>query len=496
MLPTTGRTGPERASGAPSGSSKVTETSASAAVGVDETFQHFAEGAGIPGLAWGVVAEGRLVHQGGSGLADRTGGRAVAADTAFRIASMTKSLTAVCILTLRDRGLLQLDDPLERHLPEAAALSAGGEDDSPITVRHLLTMTAGFVEDDPWADRQLALPDRELLRILQGGVALTRRPGEAFEYSNLGYALLGQVAKQVSGEPLAELAREVLLQPLGMRDSVFDFTSLPAGRRARGYRRDGTEYWEEPPLADGAFGAMGGLWTTVEDFARYVGFQLSAWKPEEAPPPLLRASSRREMQRGHIVVPPRDHPAPGGGPSGYGLGLFVAESPELGRVVYHGGGLPGYGSHVQWLPRLGIGVFAFSNLTYASLSGPVFEALERVARAVPVAAPERTAEWSWLQARVTALYQAEDSEGWAELAADNLLLDSPAARRTAELHDLRQRLGPALEVAPPVARGRLRATWRVRCERGEMEVECWLAPPLPLRVQVLRFRAVEPQERA
>ena len=463
-----------------------------ASLGLEEIFRRFAEEAGVPGLAFGVVAGGRLVHQGQLGMADQAGGQAVREGTAFRIASMTKSLTAVCVLTLRDRGLLQLDDPLERHLPEAAGLGSELLDGPPITLSHLLTMTAGLVEDDPWADRQLALPDEDFLRLLRGGVAPTRRPGEAFEYSNLGYALLGQVARRVSGKPLADLAREVLLGPLGMEDSVFDFTSLPGTRRARGYRREGARYVEEPPLRDGSFGAMGGLWTTVADFAKYVCFQLSAWKEEDQPAPPLRASSRREMQRGHIVVPPRDHPAPGGGPSGYGLGLFVAESAHLGRVVYHGGGLPGFGSHVQWLPRNGVGVFAFSNLTYASLSRPVFEALERVAGAVPPAAPDAPAEWSWVQERVTALFEGEGSAGWAELAADNLLLDRPAERRAAELRDLRQRLGPVLQVAPPVLSGRLRASWGLRCKGGEVEVECWLAPPRPLRVQVLRFRPVEP----
>jgi CubicO group peptidase (beta-lactamase class C family) len=476
--------------------SAVAQSMSVASLGLDEFFLRFAEGAGIPGLAFGVVARGQLVHQGGYGLADREGGHAVQEGTAFRIASMTKSLTSTCVLTLRDRGLLALDDPLERHLPEAAALALEGGDDPPITLRHLLTMTAGFVEDDPWADRQLALPSGELLRLLQSGVALTRRPGEAFEYSNLGYALLGQVVERVSGEPLAELAREVLLEPLGMRESTFDFTRIPADRRARGYRREGPEFVEEVPLGDGAFGAMGGLWTTVEDFARYVGFQLSAWEQAEAPPPLLRSSSRREMQRGHIVVPPKDHPAPGGGPSGYGLGLFVAESAHLGRVVYHGGGLPGFGSHVQWLPRHGVGVFAFSNLTYASLSRPVFEALELVVGALPAAAPETTPEWTWIQERVSSLYEGGGSGAWAELAADNLLMDRPAGRREEELRDLRQRLGPVLAVAAPVFSGRLRATWRLSCESGELEVECWLAPPRPARVQVLRFRTVDPPEPA
>jgi D-alanyl-D-alanine-carboxypeptidase/D-alanyl-D-alanine-endopeptidase len=474
----------------------VTESTSVASLGLDEFFRRFAEGAGIPGLAFGVVAGGQLVHQGRSGVADQAGGHAVQEGTAFRIASMTKSFTAACVLTLRDRGLLALDDPLERHLPEAAALALEGADDPRITLRHLLTMTAGFVEDDPWADRQLALPAGELLRLLQGGVALSRGPGEAFEYSNLGYALLGQVVQRVSGEPLAELAREVLLEPLGMRDSTFDFTSLPAARRARGYRRDGPQYVEEPPLGDGAFGAMGGLWTTVEDFARYVIFQLAAWEQIEAPPPLLQSSSRREMQRGHIVVPPRDHPSPGGGPSGYGLGLFVAESAHPGRVVYHGGGLPGFGSHVQWLPHHGLGVFAFSNLTYASLSRPVFEALELVAGTLPATAPETTPEWSWIQERVSSLYEGGGSGAWAEIAADNLLLDRPAGRRAEELRDLRQRLGPVLVVAPPVLSGGLRATWRLSCERGELEVECWLAPPRPARVQVLRFRTADPPEPA
>ncbi len=490
-MPPTSR-GPELADEALLQRSRMTKDMGLASVGLEDIFRRFAEEAGVPGLAFGVVAGGRLVHHGHLGMADRAGGQAVQEDTAFRIASMTKSLTAACVLTLRDRGLLQLDDPLARHLPEASGLGSEAADDPPITLRHLLTMTAGLVEDDPWADRQLALPDEGFLRLLRAGVALSRRPGEAFEYSNLGYALLGQIAQRVSGMPLADLAREVLLRPLGMEESVFDFANLPGARRARGYRRDGARYVEEPPLRDGAFGAMGGLWTTVADFGKYVCFQLSAWVGEEVPSPLLRASSRREMQRGHIVVPPRDHPAPGGGPSGYGLGLFVAESAHLGRVVYHGGGLPGFGSHVQWLPRHGVGVFAFSNLTYASLSRPVFEALERVAGAVPPATPEAPPEWSWVQDKVVSLYEGEDAAAWAELAADNLLLDQPAERRAEELRQLRQRLGPVLQVAPPVLSGRLRASWTLRCEGGELEVECWLAPPRPLRVQVLRFRAVEP----
>jgi CubicO group peptidase (beta-lactamase class C family) len=106
-----------------------------------------------PGLAYGVVADGDLVHSGGLGER-RAGGPAPDADTVFRIASMTKSFTAAVVLLLRDTGALALDDPAADYVPELTGLRLPSSDCPRVTIRHLLTMTAGFPADDPWGDRQ------------------------------------------------------------------------------------------------------------------------------------------------------------------------------------------------------------------------------------------------------------------------------------------------------------------------------------------------------
>src|SRR5207245_727026 len=115
------------------------------------------------------------------------------ADTIFRIASMTKSFTASAILTLRDDGLLKLDDLAEDYVPELRGWPLVSPDSARISIRHLLTMTAGFPTDDPWGDRQQGLPLEDFARFLAKGVSFNCAPGTRFEYSNLGYAILRRV---------------------------------------------------------------------------------------------------------------------------------------------------------------------------------------------------------------------------------------------------------------------------------------------------------------
>src|SRR3954453_20229538 len=97
-----------------------------------------------PALAWGVVRDGKLDASGGSGADEHT---------VFRIASMTKSFTAACVLALRDDGVFALDDPIAAHAPELAAVGGPTTDAPAVSIRHLLTMSAGIATDDPWADR-------------------------------------------------------------------------------------------------------------------------------------------------------------------------------------------------------------------------------------------------------------------------------------------------------------------------------------------------------
>src|SRR5690349_20742696 len=159
---------------------------------VDKTMENFRLDAHIPGMVWGIVQDGRLVHVQGAGIQDIDTKRPVDADTLFRIASMTKAFTALSILKLRDEGKLTLDAPAETYVPELSGWTYPTQDSSKIRVRELLTHTAGFVTDDPLGDRQTPLPEAEFTRLLHDGVPFTRAPDTAMEYSNLGYALLGR----------------------------------------------------------------------------------------------------------------------------------------------------------------------------------------------------------------------------------------------------------------------------------------------------------------
>ncbi|MGA9774492.1 MAG: serine hydrolase domain-containing protein [Candidatus Dormiibacterota bacterium] len=456
---------------------------------IDEIFRSFAERQRLPGLAYGVTASGGLVHSGAVGLARLQPERQVAVDTVFRIASMTKSITAACVLILRDRGQLRLDDEVATYVPEAATMALPTRDSQPITVRQLLTMSAGLVEDDPWADRQLAMAPDDFSSLL-AGVQFSRPPGVAFEYSNLGYALLGRVVANVAGVSVSQFANENLLEPLGMFDTRWEAGMVPSDRRADGHRlRDGK--WEvEEPLTDGAFGAMGGLWTTVPDFARYLSFHLEAWPPrdDEDRGPLARAS-RREMQQPHRPVSVAERRPPGVALAGYGYGLMAGDRRGGGRVVYHSGGLPGFGSHVQALPDLGLGVVGFANLTYAPMWQVVAEAAEFLAQSAAAGSPppEAFPALDSLRAQVVGLYEQWDDEVVLALAADNLLLDLDLDHRRQEVGVLRGRLGRCLEVGPLEPRGAMRGGWRLRCERGDVRVEVRLAPSRPPRLQALTF---------
>ena len=146
---------------------------------LDEAFAKQRETAKIPGLAWGVVRDGALVHTGGAGTI-RDGESTVPDQrTVFRIASMTKSFTAATILRLRDEGRLRLDDEVAAYVPALADWRHPASDAPAITIRHLLTMSAGLPTDDPWGDRQQAPPPRRLRRAAARRTDLRLAAGDA-----------------------------------------------------------------------------------------------------------------------------------------------------------------------------------------------------------------------------------------------------------------------------------------------------------------------------
>jgi D-alanyl-D-alanine-carboxypeptidase/D-alanyl-D-alanine-endopeptidase len=444
--------------------------------GIDAACAAFAREENLPGLGVGVVVDGALAHVTTLGFADSEARRPVGRDTAFRIASMTKNMTALAVLSLRDKGRLALDAPLADYVPQFAEVALPTRDSAPVTLRHLLSHMGGQVTDDPWGDRVLGMTAAELDALIASGRLFARPPGIEFEYSNLGYGLIGRAITNVSGMPYQAYIRRTILEPLGMARTTFDAIEASRGDYAWGYRNDDGVWSRERSEPDGELGAMGGLATTVPDYARYVAFLLSAWPPRDDPESgPVRRSSVREMGLWHAppFEPDAERPLP---PSAYGYGLTSTADPVLGLRLHHAGGLPGYGSHVLMLPERGVGVFAFGNRTYAPMSKLTLRLVELLHPELPkpVPAPPSPYLVRAIEA-VVAAYAAGRIEVADPVSAVNFLLDTPVRYRNAELATLKRDLGEGrLESIEPIHA--LSGRFVLSCARGRLKGTIVLSP--------------------
>lgn len=135
----------------------------------------------LPGLAVGILLDGKLVHTRAFGMANLESKVPVTTTTEFRIASMSKSFVAMATMKLRDEGKLQLDDPVTKYLPEMSKVTLPTSDSPVLTIRNLMTMTSGLPEDNPWGDRQMQLDNAAIARLVGGGLSFSRTPGESYE---------------------------------------------------------------------------------------------------------------------------------------------------------------------------------------------------------------------------------------------------------------------------------------------------------------------------
>ena len=455
----------------------------------------------MPGAAVGVVVDGELVFSKGFGVRDLATKAPPDADTAFRIASMTKSFTAIALLKLRDEGKLSLDDAVSKYVPELRDLAAATGDAPAITIRHLLSHSEGFPEDNPWGDRQLAVNDETLSRWLKAGIPFSNAPGVAFEYSNTGFAILGCVVARVSGVRYRDYVDKNVLRPLGMTSTFWEKAAAPKDRLAKGYRREGDGWVEEPDLADGAYGAMGGLYSTVRDLARYTSFFLSAWPPRDGPETgPIRRSSAREMQQVARFIGSAATRDTVDGPlrmsaGGYDYGLGTSRTCRFRSVVGHAGGLPGYGSTMRWLPEHGVAIVALGNITYAGWGRAALNALEALDKtgALKPRVPQPSETLLAAQAGVNKLILEPWSDTVADgFAADNLFLDTSKEKRKAAFAELRAKHGACKPAGPIDAENALRGSWKLACDRGSIRVTITLAPTLPARVQHLESTSALP----
>ncbi|MFD2765987.1 serine hydrolase domain-containing protein [Micromonospora eburnea] len=273
-----------------------------------------AEGHG-PSAALGVIRGGSLAH-----LALAGDHPTPDADLQYRIGSISKTMTAVLVMQQRDAGRLALDDPLDRHLP--------GTPVGALTLRQLLGHASGLQRepDGRWWERT---EGADLATLVAGLTPdkIAHPPHHVYHYSNLAYGLLGGVLERITGTPWAELLRERILEPLGMRRTTYH----PTEPYARGYV---VHPWhdtlrEEPRTDTGAMAPAGQLWSTVADLARWAAFLA------DPAPDVLAPATLTEMCA-PVVISDLDSWT-----SGHGLGV---ELYRVGDRVYvgHGGSMPGY----------------------------------------------------------------------------------------------------------------------------------------------------------
>jgi len=458
-------------------------------IDIDELLNATATGQNLPGIVLAVSRNGVLesVHAVGRRVLETDA--PPDADSVFRIASMTKSFTAAAILLLRDAGALRLDDALQAHVPWSDA-----ED---VTLRDLLTMNAGFPTDDPWGDRHEPTQLAEFDALVAGGVRRLRAARRGFEYSNLGYALLGRVITAVSGDEYTSFVERELLRPLGMDSSVFDARAVTSGRIAQGYVQTGAGLRPEPLAIPGAFSPMGGLHSSVRDLTTWIGGFLAAFNAPDAPHP-LSAPSRIDQQQPHtfarLTLNTEADGTTWASSLAYGYGLVVEEHSSLGRFVQHSGGYPGFGAHMRWHAATGIGVVALSNRTYA----PMTQLAERViSELVAHAEPLRSAvEGLWPETlEAMAIAEALLSQWDSALAdrhfAHNMDLDRNRSERRNEASELSQAIGAfTRDPATVESRTPAHARWIVAGRAGRARLEVLMSPDPSPRIQVLRFEAV------
>lgn len=468
---------------------------------VDKLYADLAAKEHLPGVVYGIVLDGKLVHSRALGFANIEDKIAATPDTQFRIASMTKSFAALAALKLRDQGKLRLDDPVAKYLPEVRKLRLATSDSPALTVRMLMTMTTGLPEDNPWGDRQMALGNAAIEKLVAGGLSFSNASGQTFEYSNLGYILLGRVVSKASGMRFQDYITTRILHPLGMRDTSWEYGKVPSGKLALGYHWLNDKWQREPMLPDGDGAAMGGLITTLNDFSKYVAFHLDAWPARDGADsgPVKRASVR-EMHAPWVFtgLSPKatltDGVTPNPRVAFYGYGLSASRDAHDVAIVGHSGGLPGFGSQFRFAPDHGVGVIAFTNLRYGPVYVPTARLLQTLVDKVKL--PPRAVEPSPIlltrQQQVAQLVQSWDEQLGRDIVAENFFLDRSREDWMAEARKHFATIGKVMSVGAIKPQNRLRGTFPVVGEKGTLDVSFTLTPEKDPKVQELNIAPAAP----
>jgi CubicO group peptidase (beta-lactamase class C family) len=310
---------------------------------------------GIVGSSFMLIQDGQVIAQEFFGLADKDKQQPVDENTIYHWASITKTLTAIAIMQLRDRGKLKLDDPIVNYVPELKAVHNPFGDVSAITIRHLLTHTAGFrAATWPWGGDKAWEPHEptrwEQLVAMMPYTEVLFKPGGKFSYSNPGIIFLGRVIEQLSGEDYEVYVDKNLFKPLEMHHSYFDATPYHLLRRraASYYLKGGVLTPARFDVDTGITVSNGGLNAPLPDMVKYMGFLMGDPRRQDVYDQVLKRTSLLEMFQPQITIEPA---APDGQNRKDAMGLsFFIEDNFGQRFIGHSGSQNGFLSHFYLKP--------------------------------------------------------------------------------------------------------------------------------------------------
>jgi CubicO group peptidase (beta-lactamase class C family) len=358
---------------------------------------------GAPGISVAVYREGLIAYKKSVGIADLEHNVPIASNSVFDIASMSKQFTAMAVVLLDQDGRLSLDDDIRKYL---AWLNTGGK---VVTIRQLLQHTSGIRDyldlmmlacKDP-DNCVVKQPDvREVIATQRG---LNFMPGSEFRYENTSYALMAMLVEKVSGQSLKQFAAQRIFAPLGMNDTQYrdDHTDI-IRNRVNGYEpRQGNDWSQVAPIYDEV--GDGGVWTTVEDLAKWdanfyhpkVGGELGG----ESLYAQATLNSGLKMS--------------------YALGLFIEKYNGL-RMVSHGGVDPGYRAQMIRFPHEKLTVVVLANNPFYDVEGLARHIADvYLPKSSPVAAVRATPAADGADAHFAGKYLDETSGRIREIIAGN-----------------------------------------------------------------------------
>ncbi len=323
-------------------------------------------GLGGPGAAGAVLVDGKVLARAAFGVHTLRGREKVTMDSVFRVASITKVLTGVALLRLRDLGQIALSDPLSKFLPEASSVTAPNGKRVEITLRQLVTHTSGLPRGVPNDISEAGL------RALLARTQTLTEPGTHTSYSNLGAGLVGLVIGKLAGRPYRDYVRDTICTPLGMSRVAWSMNDVPAGTLATGHE------WKSDPDGHvtlvparaewkmGAAEAFGGMYASTEDMLKLMAFELAAYGDGPESPVLARRSIIESHTRQAVGQPEAEQ-----------HGVFFWMKPDEEELVWHSGATDEYsGSLVLW-PKKRAGAIILQN--HADVNG-VQRATKRLLR--------------------------------------------------------------------------------------------------------------------